>query len=795
MKILRGHALTTNVLFKHPSSVSTLCGYSFSVQLLQRIASSAKTPPNSSSSVKFLLTSAPTEFYNEKIWDEKEKPSEARFLCSRCRKIDLKSVYDRTIFLDQKVLSEWQQSDHLIRSAAITDHITSFHRECSLCALILSLDPPEHRRPGRDKFSDVGCHLRVFSHGDIRKLRAMNGNGRKTPSDIEGDNNVDDFIIAAFAGDPAAFHLTKIQEPALRTGVIIPSSSSLVDMVNFKSSPQKFDFLSRQIDQRQANFPLVRSFLDECSQSENESHRSCSVETKSPGLPKRVIDCRARRIVPFSSDKNYLALSYCWGSQSGKNPPLDTKTFNATERLRAHLNMSDELPVPAPATIEDAIVATLELGHQFLWVDCCCVKDDEDKQDEINNMDSIYEQAFATLIAVSATSVNSGLPGVSIPRTRQQPSVTIDGKTYVSTLRHLSLHITNSTWATRGWTYQELFLSRRCVFFTSDQVFFACRSSIQVESVLQSTYMPPLLTLDIFVQDLIRTSTDFVCTDDLVSHVFNYTQRFLTYDTDGLNAFKGILKKSAYHTYWGIPFSGPKFKSLTTEQAFCLGLLWETFGPKPSTKKITRRRGLPSWSWASVDGVIDFRPVLEPEDDYADTPDTNITPRLAVEDLDKKVLSVDDLRGLGEVGGRLVGERSRYLHVEGHVARVQLRRKGGANARTYVVAARREPVVVYSPQDTSADVVQLDCDLAEEMRVRLLQEEWDMLVLSVRQKKSRNLVCENSGLEDERGHVWHYDGLLLKREGGEARRIGLVRLVVQCKEDMPLLRVQKIKLG
>jgi len=55
------------------------------------------------------------------------------------------------------------------------------------------------------------------------------------------------------------------------------------------------------------------------------------------------------------------------------------------------------------------------------------------------------------------------------------------------TLRH---QIHRSVWGQRGWTYQETVMSLRCLYFTDDQVYFACNLIQNCESIDESE--PPL---------------------------------------------------------------------------------------------------------------------------------------------------------------------------------------------------------------------------------------------------------------------------------------------------------------
>ncbi|PMD29793.1 HET-domain-containing protein, partial [Hyaloscypha variabilis F] len=145
----------------------------------------------------------------------------------------------------------------------------------------------------------------------------------------------------------------------------------------------------------------------------------------------------------------FLALSYVWGPQKG---PLELSSAG-------YFSLQN-----VPLTVRDAAKAVLELGRRYLWVDRYCInqQDESERKMMIDNMDLIYESADATLIALHGENDQSGLPGVSTLSRATQPS---------------------SHWNTRGWTYQEARLSRRCLFFSRYQVYLVCRHSTWSESV------------------------------------------------------------------------------------------------------------------------------------------------------------------------------------------------------------------------------------------------------------------------------------------------------------------------
>ena len=142
------------------------------------------------------------------------------------------------------------------------------------------------------------------------------------------------------------------------------------------------------------------------------------------------------------------------------------------------------MPFNAPQTIEDAISVVLGIGKEYLWVYRYCIWQSENRDLQIQNMHEIYRNAVSTIVPVEADSAGSGFSGVSSP-TCDQPRFWTNAGQLVYTFPHISYHLSSSIWLTRGWTYQEAFLSRGCNFFTKAQVYFACRSTYQTEAVEQ----------------------------------------------------------------------------------------------------------------------------------------------------------------------------------------------------------------------------------------------------------------------------------------------------------------------
>ncbi|ROW06748.1 hypothetical protein VMCG_03960 [Cytospora schulzeri] len=172
------------------------------------------------------------------------------------------------------------------------------------------------------------------------------------------------------------------------------------------------------------------------------------------------------------------------------------------------LQVEDALEyVKLPQTIRDAIDVTRKLGFEYLWVDALCVRqgqhesDKEDRAYQLKNMGEIYRWAFLTIIAAFGEGANAGLPGIR-PGSRQEQQVVeviprnkhnnlgmalittcesppVTGKLYDSLL--MDNEVDYSYWNTRGWTFQERALSRRCLIFAKEQVYWVCDGAIFCE--------------------------------------------------------------------------------------------------------------------------------------------------------------------------------------------------------------------------------------------------------------------------------------------------------------------------
>ena len=567
-------------------------------------------------------------------------------LCSSCSKIDFKSIF---------ALSSKKVGRHGI---ALTETRTDIQSGCDLCSLVASVASLEVISTfGSFEIPEAGYHLRALD--SLWPLMLL-----RNKTYVAKNLNI---VIAVVPGRSRQVFGDHRLFEAIGRGVIVP----VVQYSPLETSKvDPFFYRARPVSCTKVDFARVGSWLKECQESKSDSHYRCKSQPKGIAFFTRVIDCETREILPLTADHEYLALSYVWGSNA-----------NGTEVDQA-IQPNFRLPNPAPQTIEDAISVVRSLQKRYLWVDRYCIWELEDKHLQIQNMDEIYKNALTTIVAADGNNAESGLSGVSRPRYHQSSFWTNAG-TIAYTFPHVSYHLAMSKWVTRGWTYQEAILSRSCLFFTTDQVYFACKTHLRSEAVEQKQLVhqdktqgalePRLMS----VTELANFSVQNHLEPFFDRHIEEYTRRSLSWDSDALNAFKGIIVSLGVYTYWGTPLIDPdahKYVSryqVTSEVVFARNLAW--FGRKlpPGGGVIRRRKDFPTWSWTSLV-------------DQIETNDTHYGAIMSyvhlkcsafyVEDDTKKRLRITDvLRNAQEKGTLIIPERGRALLVEALVTQVYLR--------------------------------------------------------------------------------------------------------------------------
>ncbi|KAF2171390.1 hypothetical protein M409DRAFT_18503 [Zasmidium cellare ATCC 36951] len=294
---------------------------------------------------------------------------------------------------------------------------------------------------------------------------------------------------------------------------------------------------------------LVKSWLEACA----SGHPDCSLEpiknvAKRKPAPRnfnesatsnfRLIDLERGCIRHAALDERYIALSYVWG-----NLPMLMLNKDNYDQLSTEASL-DTVRQRLPKTINDVIDLAKAIGERYLWIDgLCLVQDDhEDVVLGIQMMNSIYHGAYCTIVAASGEDANAGLFTHKANPIMQEIAAGVK-----MTVQHsIDWYLNRSKYNTRGWTLQELVLSRRTIVFLDGQLHFRCRSanwSADTWADQWKTWRDPDDSNITRIPGLL---------DGLVAHLWPYqklceefSRRQLRRDGDALRATAGITRTLA----------------------------------------------------------------------------------------------------------------------------------------------------------------------------------------------------------------------------------------------------------
>jgi hypothetical protein len=396
----------------------------------------------------------------------------------------------------------------------------------------------------------------------------------------------------------------------------------LYEHTGTKSSDLEFpETHARQIFPRLADWETAKSWVKYCEANHGTSCQPDPLRLRN----FMVIDCYSRQVVLAPENCKYAALSYVWGGS-----------------VEGDLDFRLSLPNPAPLAIEDAITCTASLGFSYLWVDRYCIDQESTlKHVQIQNMDQIYGCAAVTLVHSTGKDARSGIPGVTITSRSPQKSVTIGGKSmfFVSSVQK---ELANSTWQTRGWTFQEGLLSSRRLVLAESQLYYQCLKMHCYESIRRTFNSDSKgdelgEVLRGFNLERIHASPTIFENDSWFdSYLEKFLERQLSYDSDCLNAFMGILRrfwhqKSPIYHFWGMHF----ICADASDFAKRLFLL-----PKrASTAVLTKREDFPSWTWAAWNGPVSWKRLQWQDWNPTLDSDTDVTVRVEDESGQLQTLS------------------------------------------------------------------------------------------------------------------------------------------------------------
>lgn len=519
------------------------------------------------------------------LWARKEFPD----LCRRCSAID----FDKIVNFPGDNWPKLRRPVYSLRLGRLKKNPS-----CKLCLFFYSM-----RTRIKDNGDDGDTRVHTLLAYELESILAL----------IRGYNPTHfapSVVLCILPGKPQKFR-SYLDDACW---MVPESSTSEPFFSNTRPKLKAFPFSPTTI-----NYPLLRAWCENCDTHHTTCGRDKEIKPRSNkqkvGPAIRCIDCHTREIIEIATADRFFALSYVWGVQPapGSERTVDSRTATSTSSVR-------RLPVNIPKVIEDAMIVVASLGERYLWADQYCIdqNDPDDKHAQIGNMAAIYEGAYATIVAFSATDASSGLAGVQ-DLARKPCPVIRHPKQSLSAFRPSVITsqslITSSKWMTRGWTYQEAILSCRLLLFTDYQVEFICADSAWHESTTPGIQDKLSWQCSQYDKSSLRAITPMpswagrkqVSLDDLAGCIEEYSGRHLSFQSDALKAMTGFLSRVSICTYLGTPCYDPTQEPLfyspisTGLKTFLFFLTWY-----PAQSSLLRRHTFPSWSWLGWEGRVTF---------------------------------------------------------------------------------------------------------------------------------------------------------------------------------------------
>lgn len=273
-----------------------------------------------------------------------------------------------------------------------------------------------------------------------------------------------------------------------------------------------------------------------------------------------------------------------------------------------------------PQSFQDAVWLAHELGIRYLWIDSLCILQDdpEDWARESAHMSDVYGYAALTISASRAASCTEGFlhnrtrPNyVSIPM--QTNSHSGDILAFVLPRKYAADEIRGTRLereplSDRGWAFQERYLSPRSLHFGHWQTFFECSISSEAEDFCSVD------TEQVDVCQIPPSGRDYSWT----RVVAEYSRRKLTFPEDKLPALAGLARHLVNTT--NARQSDGEAKPQIPNGGYLAGLRWDNLiddlcwsldRHAPKGERPHRYRA-PSWSWASIDGCIEYNSACRP---------------------------------------------------------------------------------------------------------------------------------------------------------------------------------------
>lgn len=319
-------------------------------------------------------------------------------------------------------------------------------------------------------------------------------------------------------------------------------------------------------------------------------------------LPRRVVDISESqwRLVETNSSirGRYATLSYSWGDRG-----FPITTFDSYQSLKRGFDAA-----MMPIAFQDAADITRGLKIRYLWIDTLCIIQDSpsDWDNQAARMGYIFEHAAIT---IAASFSRTPFESLFTDRDSKHEEIelysdprygVIDGvfKARKKIDRGFHAKIGRSTHLdhldTRAWGLQEKALSTRLLAFTASELQWSCKTSKICECHENSYPSKPLLPESIERP----TGPDDMRRPKIWSQIIEeYSARNLTIADDKLPAIAGLASK--FNTLTNLNYHA----GLWLEDLL-YGLVWQHDTSQARRSSVWLA---PTYSWASVNGPVNFR--------------------------------------------------------------------------------------------------------------------------------------------------------------------------------------------
>ncbi|KAL6906575.1 heterokaryon incompatibility protein domain-containing protein, partial [Trichoderma evansii] len=379
----------------------------------------------------------------------------------------------------------------------------------------------------------------------------------------------------------------------------------------------------------------IKKWVDGCIT--NHKSKCCvtvsgreSINPRNEQLPSRCIyvggaghaylaECSGKR-------GSYIILSHRWTPETESS---------RTTRQNYSSRMQDLDISRLPVIFRYVIALARELGVQYIWIDSICILQDDttDLRRELLNMAQYYQHSLFTLAAeLKPESDNETL---SIPRPfnrlvrlphreagKQRGCFYVFKQKQRTKAQYLT-EVDQSELLSRGWVFQEWFLSARIVHLTPSNTFLECRTQIprtignqSIEAPDKTSNMPDVVNRQKPQAYKFVFKSRFLVSSELDLDVWyellalSYSRLSLTKATDHLNAIAGIAAEfTKVMSGLSFPESAMKLLESTWHSSYASGLwlpdihhglLWR--GASEMLKLCGC--GAPSWSWLTLEGQV-----------------------------------------------------------------------------------------------------------------------------------------------------------------------------------------------